>query len=546
MGELIWYAGIYSRLSVDKCDKKNESIDVQIQIAKEYIDQFNNIELVECYSDLGKTGTNFAREEFERMMSDVRQNKINCVIVKDLSRFGRNYIETGNYIEKIFPFFNVRFISVTDDYDSHRNQGTNDHLGVNLKNIVNELYARDCADKVRTIKKSKLEQGCYIGGIPSYGYYAKWVNGKKILFPEEGTSDVVKKIYELFDNGKKISEIISYLHGQRIHRPKEYRCLGHVYCEEGEVLKQWSDTTIHTILTNHVYIGTLVQIRIDGKVCRGRGRRDIEPEEVIMVEHTHEPIIDDNTFYRISSIIEDKGAKEIQRKKQPQSIALEDIYKDLIYCGECGHKLKRIGTSNPKSYSVAVKTYSYGCPHIGRIDGLKCDNHYLALNTLNKIVRETLQKEFDLSGISAKRFVEFNRKQAEKMKANAKKRQKEIQAKLQGTDIEMSSLYMKYRAGEIDKKLFLDQKAAKEALKNNLKTELLQHQTDELHIDKKAEEVNHFIRCLWRGKKSAALDRQMVQCLIKKIILYKDRSVEIIFNFSKEQFLQYKEGAKAR
>lgn len=546
MDELIWNAGIYSRLSVDKCDKKNESIETQIQIAKEYINQSNNIELVDCYSDLGKTGTNFAREEFERMMADVRQNRINCVIVKDFSRFGRNYIETGNYIEKIFPFFNVRFISVTDDYDSHRCQGKNDHLGVNLKNIVNELYARDCAEKVRTIKKSKLEQGCYVGGIPSYGYYAKWVNGKKILFPEKGTSDVVKKIYELFDSGRKIREIISYLYGQRIHRPKEYRSLGHVYCEEGEVLKQWSDATIQTILTNHVYIGMLVQIRIDGKVCRGRGKRDVEEEEVIIAEHTHEPLVDDDIFYRISSVFEDKRAKELQRKKMPQPIVSEDIYKDLIYCGECGRKLKRIGTSNPKSYNVAVKTYSYGCPYIGRIDELKCDSHHITLNAVNKIMRETLQKEFDLSGISVKRFVEYNCKQAEIAKAKAKKRQKEIQAKLQSTDIEISSLYMKYRAGEIDKVLFLERKADKEALKSNLKTELLQWQVDEVHISKEADEVNHFIRCLWRGKEGTVLDRQIVQCLIKKIIIYKDRSVEIIFNFSKEQFQQYKGRVNAK
>lgn len=546
MGGLIWNAGIYSRLSVDKCDRKNESIETQIQIAKEYINQNDNIELVDCYSDLGKTGTNFAREEFERMMSDVRQNRINCVIVKDFSRFGRNYIETCNYIEKIFPFFNVRFISVTDDYDSHRCQGANDSFSVNLKNIVNELYARDCAEKVRAIKKSKLEQGCYVGGIPPYGYYAKWVNGKKILYPEKGTSEVVKKIYELFDSGRKISEIISYLYGQRIHRPKDYRSLGHVHCEEGEVLKQWSDTTIQTMLTNHVYIGMLVQIRIDGKVYRGRGRHDVEADEVIMAEHTHEPLVDEDMFYRISSVIEDKRAKELQRKKKPQPIAAEDIYKDLIYCGECGHKLKRICTSNPKSYQVSVKTYSYGCPYIARIDELKCDNHYLAQNTVNKIVRETLQKEFDLSGICAKRFVEFNRKQAEKAKARAKKKQKEMQDKLQRTDIEISSLYMKYRAGEIDKVLFLEKKADKEALKNNLKTELFQRQADVAHIEKEADEVNHFIRCLWRGKAGAVLDRQMIQCLIQKIIIYKDRSVEIIFNFSKEQFQQYKERVDAK
>lgn len=126
--ECIWNAGIYARLSVDNHNRKNESIDTQIDVAKEYIRKSENIVLAECYTDLGKTGTNFEREGFERMMVDIRRHKINCVIVKDFSRFGRNYIETGNYMEKIFPFFNVRFISVSDGYDSHRAQGENDVL----------------------------------------------------------------------------------------------------------------------------------------------------------------------------------------------------------------------------------------------------------------------------------------------------------------------------------------------------------------------------------------------------------------------------------
>ena len=130
--EPVWKAGIYARLSVDGNDRKNESIDTQIEIAKGYIGQSGDTELIECYTDLGKTGTNFNREGFERMMADVRRERINCVVVKDFSRFGRNYIETGNYIEKIFPFMKVRFIAVTDGYDSERTPSGNLKLSMNL------------------------------------------------------------------------------------------------------------------------------------------------------------------------------------------------------------------------------------------------------------------------------------------------------------------------------------------------------------------------------------------------------------------------------
>lgn len=544
--ESVWNAGIYARLSVDNHNQKSESIDTQIQIAKDFIKKSDNIELVDCYVDLGKTGTDFERESFERMMADVRRRKINCIIVKDFSRFGRNYIETGNYIEKIFPFFNIRFIAISDAFDSHRTQGTNDMLAINLKNIVNELYARDCSEKVKAIKKSKLEQGCYVGGIPSYGYCGRWVDGKKILFPEESTAAVVKKIYALFDSGSTIREIISYLYGQHIHRPKEYQFTGHVYCEAGEILKQWSDQTIRTILTNPVYIGALVQIKTDENVKHGRGRYNLEPDAVIMLEHAHEPIIEEDMFYRISSKIEEKRKRELQKKRLPKDTLHEDIYKNFIYCGECGHKLKRICTSNTKSYCVSVRSYSYGCPNIGRIDSLKCDNHYISLNAINQIVMETMRKEFDLSGISAKAFVDYNCSQAEIAKRYAKEREKDIRVQIQELDVEMSCLYMQYREGKIEKNEFLGMKKNRETIKSDLLKKLSEQQIEEARIIKETKEVNRLIRCLWKGKENAVLDEQVITCLIKKIIVYKDRRVEIIFNFGKEQFESYKKGACLR
>lgn len=565
----IWNAGIYARLSVDNHNQKNESIDTQIEIAKEYIGKSEDIVLADCYTDLGKTGTNFEREGFDRLMKDIRRHKINCVIVKDFSRFGRNYIETGNYMDKIFPFFNVRFISVSEGYDSHRKLHENDNFSVNLKNIVNELYARDCAHKVREIKKSKLKQGCYVGGIPSYGYYGKWTDGKKVLFPEEGTSDVVRKIYELFDGGNSIKEIIAYLYEKGIHRPKEYQSTGHVHCEEGEILRQWSDQTIRTILTNHVYIGALVQITADGKryrnggkfgsklpnsslaavpqaelaVCRGY-RCDIEPDEVIMVEHAHEPIVEEEMFYRISSRIEEKRKKELDKKGLPNDILQEDIYKNFIYCGECGKKLKRACTSNSRSYGVSVRTYSYGCPDIQRIDSLKCNNHFVSLNTINRIVLETLRKEFDLSGIRAKALVDFNRKQAEKREKQFEEKKRATKNDIQEADVEMSSLYQQYKSGKFDKETFLNLKKGKEMKKGNLIKALSELEADKQRMKQEADEMDHFLRGLWKGKESAVLDGQIMQCLIKRITVYKDKRVEIIFNFSKEQFDQYKKEAR--
>jgi len=199
----IYSVGIYARLSVDTDERKRESIETQIEIAKAYIRQQDDMVLFDCYTDVGKTGTNFKRDGFERMMQDVRMRKIDCIIVKDLSRFGRNHIEAGNYIEKIFPFMGVRFIAVTDHFDSMESSGQNETWGMNLKNLVNEMYARDIAVKVKSSRKEKWEQGSYTGGVPPYGYRAEWIGDKKCLFIEETTSDIVKQIYGMFLSGKK-------------------------------------------------------------------------------------------------------------------------------------------------------------------------------------------------------------------------------------------------------------------------------------------------------------------------------------------------------
>ena len=158
ISDKVYSVGIYARLSVDNHDGKETSIDSQIAMGKEYIKDQLDLKLYDCYSDLGMTGTNFERQGFERLMQDIRDGYVNCVIVKDFSRFGRNYIETGNYIEKIFPFMGVRFIAITDYFDSARPADHNQRLSMNLKNIVNELYAKDIAQKVTASKMMKMQQ----------------------------------------------------------------------------------------------------------------------------------------------------------------------------------------------------------------------------------------------------------------------------------------------------------------------------------------------------------------------------------------------------
>ena len=191
-------AGIYARLSADIDKKvcrqtsKNESVEVQIEIAKKFIEEWNGkhtdkIEVVDCYIDLGKTGTNFNRGAFQRLMQDVRMGDINCVIVKDLSRFGRNYLEAGNYIEKIFPFLGVRFIAVADGFDTGAGGNETKQMVSEIKNLVNDMYAKDFSVKAKASLAQRRKEGSYVGGPAPYGYKAVWEGKVRRLIPDDNT-----------------------------------------------------------------------------------------------------------------------------------------------------------------------------------------------------------------------------------------------------------------------------------------------------------------------------------------------------------------------
>ena len=192
----IYSVGIYVRLSrLDNNKKDSDTIENQKNIILDYIKNQKEFKLVEIYEDNNYTGTNFNRNGFENLLKDVKNGKINCIIVKDLSRFGRNYIECGNYLEKVFPFIDVRFIAINDGYDSN-NENASEILLMHLKNIVNEIYAKDISKKIITVFKEKQKKGEFIGGRPSYGYLRDPNNRHKLVINEE-TAPIVRYIFDL-------------------------------------------------------------------------------------------------------------------------------------------------------------------------------------------------------------------------------------------------------------------------------------------------------------------------------------------------------------
>lgn len=523
----IYSVGIYARLSVDgskacgqeacRQARKNESIETQIEIAKAFIGQQDDMVIFDCYTDIGKTGTNFEREGFERMMRDVRMRRIDCIVVKDLSRFGRNHIETGNYIEKIFPFMGVRFIAVTDHFDSMHTSGENETWCVNLKNLVNEMYAKDIAVKVKSGRKEKWEQGSFTGGVPPYGYRAEWIGGKKCLFIEETTSDIVKKIFDLFLSGKNRKEIVRWLYENRINRPAKYHKTGNIYCKEDEPPRQWSGETVKMILTNPVYMGCLVQ-----GTCS------------LVKEHTHEAIINEDMFFEAAARFE-KSSVYCNKNGYSKTIPVEeDIFADILFCGDCGSKMKRITAVKEFSSKDRVRTYSYNCPKADRIDGYKCVTKSITLSTLSSIVKEAIRQEFSLSAMRPKELVESNNREAERMKEEWNRQLLAIEKRIENGKKLGSEQYLKYRMGEVDEGIFKREKEENDKTIASLKKKSAAIAEKLRTIDFETVQKNHFLRALVKGNEKTELTSEAVRTLIGRIEVYPDHRVKVIFAFKRK------------
>lgn len=294
----MYAVGIYARLSVDGGSRKSESIEAQTQLAREYMKGRTDMMLYGCYSDLGRTGTNFQREGFERLMSDVKLGRVNCIIVKDFSRFGRNYIETGNYLQKIFPFMGVRFISVTDCFDSLYDMP--DDIGINLKNLANEMYARDIGLKVKSAKRAKWEAGGYTGGFAPYGYEIVRSGGGEGLAVKKETAEVVREIFQLFDEGGSLRTIGDELRKREVHPPAECRRYGHPYRQEEETLKEWGRVSVKAVLTNPIYMGCMIRAAERGGDYMLRRPEDLLSGAWLVKESSHEAIIDREQFFRVA------------------------------------------------------------------------------------------------------------------------------------------------------------------------------------------------------------------------------------------------------
>lgn len=329
---------LYVRLSrEDERKVESDTVENQIEFLKDYIGRDPSLVLVDEYVDRHVTGTKFDRPEFNRMISDIRGGRINCVVVKDLSRLGRNYLEAGDYIEKIFPFFGVRFIAVTDNYDSLTSNPTEDGLVVPLKNLINEAYAKDISKKIYTSFENQFRQGVFFATTAAYGY-KKDPDDPHMVLVDEDVRDIVIRIFTEYIGGKSMAQIARDLNMDEIPAPS-------VYWQQKDVIhvdkytNLWDGKQIRNILQNPIYTG---DVRI-GKThkCYFKGITRAKERDGYYVENHHEAIIDHETFDRAQELRNAKRKEyfSVQGKNDEIRNRKPDFLQGYLYCGHCGNKM---------------------------------------------------------------------------------------------------------------------------------------------------------------------------------------------------------------
>ena len=547
--EKTYIAGIYTRLSQERKEDyrdKSNSLEMQEELCIKEANE-KDIKVFRVYKDYEYSGTNFKRPAFLEMMEDIRVGRINCIIVKDMSRFGREYLEIANYIEKIFPFLEVRFISVNDNLDTKDGIKSDKSYEIAIKNIFNDLYAKDISRKIKASKEIKMKQGSFIGAMAPYGYKVEKNEEKRVLVIDEKVADVVRLMFHFASQGKSNIQIAREL-TKTYTTPAEYKKTGRVF-KGKEDIKQWDISSISKILSDEVYIGNLTQRVYSNRHDASRKCKFRDKKEWIITENTHEALIEKDIFENIRQLKDEnkgtlpyfslkniiKDGKENIGAKIQRDYTKEGKYDGLIKCGICGRNLKK--QYGPRGLKVNDEVcYCYYCKGMDRLELEK--SHVRIYETdLDRILLDTLKRMFsnfyqEDKGLHIKTYLENT--SAEKLSQVSK----EIDTnnkKIDTLRVKLQEQYEKYVKGEVLLSEFKTESNRIDRQIKTIKNELKVLDNKKRSIKKRKKELKKFTEALFchlDNDKSIEVDKELVDTLISRIELSKYKQVTIYFRFN--------------
>lgn len=529
---------IYLRLSKEDDDlscssgSKNESnsISNQRKLIYDFMKSHPGLELYDEYKDDGKSGSNFDRAEFQRMMKDIEEGKVNCVIVKDQSRFGRDYIDVGKYKEKIFPKLGVRFITINEGYDS-LSATSSDDLAFTINSFVYDFYIRDISTKIRTNLTAKKQNGEYAGAFVAYGY-VKDSDDKSKLVVDPFAADVVRDIFRWKIEGLSPQNIAIRLNKLGIPSPAEYKRLsGSNYKTSFQTSSKaiWSHVSVRRILKNEIYLGVMIQGKRTTPNYKTKTVVTKAEREWLRVEGTHEAIISARDFELVQELLKDDTHCRSGDITVP-------VYAGRVYCGDCG------ATAVRKTVSYADKRYVYYVCNANKHDKKVCSRHSIREDVLDQVIYQTVRHQIDLLLDVDKALSQFENLSWEKHKLKQLDASIEIQEEaVRKNNMLRLGIYEDLRAGLLDRSEY-------ESLKKELAERIDEADAAIEKLNKEKREIldgvsrqQSWVEQFRQYESVTELTRPMVIHLIERINIFEDSNIEIVFRHRNqiEEILQF-------
>lgn len=529
---------IYLRLSKEDDDlscssgakSESNSISNQRKLIYDFMKSHPELDLYDEYKDDGKSGSNFDRAEFQRMMKDIEAGKVNCVIVKDQSRFGRDYIDVGKYKEKIFPKLGVRFITINEGYDS-LSATSSDDLAFTINSFVYDFYIRDISTKIRTNLTAKKQNGEYAGAFVAYGY-VKDSNDKSKLVVDPFAADVVKDIFRWKIEGLSPQNIAVRLNELGIPSPAEYKRLsGSNYRTSFQTSSKalWSHVSVRRILKNEIYLGVMIQGKRTTPNYKTKTVITKAESEWLRVEGTHEAIISVRDFELVQELLKDDTHCRAGDTTVP-------VYGGRIYCGDCG------ATAVRKTVSYAGKRYVYYVCNANKHDKTVCSRHSIREDVLDQVIYQTVRHQIDLLLDVDKALRQFENLSWEKHKLKQLDASIEIQEEaVRKNNTLRLGIYEDLRAGLLDRSEY-------ESLKKELAERIDEATAAIEKLNKEKREIldgvskqQSWVEQFRQYENVTELTRPMVIHLIERINIFENSNIEIVFRHRNqiEEILQF-------
>ena len=529
---------IYVRLSIENSGKDDDgdSIANQISFCKAYLAEHTDLKLYDIYEDNGEKGTNFDRPEFKRMMDDIRGGKVKCVLVKDLSRFGRDYIEAGEYLEKIFPFMGIRFISITDGYDSLTCDDAEGALMIPLKNMINDVYAKDISRKIITSFRARQEKGEFLPAFAPYGY----VKSKEVAYRyevDQETAPYVRMIFEWKAEGVSHNEICKRLNDMGAVTPARRKVDLGIWRAEKYKHTVWHGRTIIDIMKNPTYTGCIVYGRIPKSLYEGIKMHRAPEEEWRYVPDAHEPIISQELFDKVQKMFADRAEKF--KAKMDENAPLRELvtnhFKGKIYCGDCGKRMRFVKPTD-KRYPVDQDHAVYVCG--GYLDSgySRCSRHSIRYPVVADAVLAAINIQLELALKQEQLIRQMRGSVKEKNLIDKYVGQiNYLSQELKKINSKRESLFENFAEGILDEAeyQFAKKKYDDEAVK--VEKKLTAEKTKKVRLDDILSLSNEWLEAIHKAENITEVDAGLVKHLVSSVKIFEDNRVEVELNFGDQR-----------